>query len=507
LVRSKFVVHRVQVAAVYLDYFTFYISSESMQRLKLNLISLILILCTVIADIGPDGVCRILGMIPFTNNGSDHHRYIGNSSVAYNNIGFSHLASLEMAVRHFNDRNAEIVPELEHLDCDVLLVNEKNFDTESGGHAAAKSLMSYFEEGLLLNRSKPCAIVGPSEEVPVGEVSVIAQTFNVPVVAYGSIDMRLVNPKYYPLTTRTSLDADSIAHAMVDFLVTAQNRTNFVALLYPEYTDTDIQMHEYVSEHFIERNITSFISIGYIPMSDHNEESKLINSFEEASRKIKASGYRTVVAIFSKPEKEISIFAKAADKFGITNGDHFWLISREADEVDIFGNLHWENDKSFHKLMTGAAFILPIENFIFNDENDPFLRTWRSQGSDLVDTINMQYPIHNLSSSGYFHGHHDYFLSFRPERGAGFLFDAVMSIGLGACRERTKVKQQTSSMEHLKGIRNSYFQGSTGILSYEAKEDIAGSRLFDSLTIGAFNIFNLSANNHVDSVTGWYVPL
>ena len=116
--------------------------------MNLNVISLILLLCTVVADIGPDGVCKILGMIPFTKNGSDHHRYVENTSVIYNNIGFSHLASLEMAVRHFNDRNPEIVPELENLDCDVILVNERNFDTQSGGHAAAKSLMSYFEEGL-----------------------------------------------------------------------------------------------------------------------------------------------------------------------------------------------------------------------------------------------------------------------------------------------------------------------------------------------------------------------
>jgi hypothetical protein len=203
-----------------------------MLSLTMMLLFFVLFLKFVTGRIGSDGVCNILAVLPFTYIGLDHRIVVQDENdrmtKTNNNVAYSHFATLEMAVRHFNERNSVIVSDLANIDsCSVTIVNVKYIDSQSGGHSAAEHLFTYLLHVSASNSiSSICAIIGPNEEVPLYEVSTIAQTFDIPILAYGGMDMRLVKSTYHPYTTRSSADANSISYAIVDYIVSVHNRTN-----------------------------------------------------------------------------------------------------------------------------------------------------------------------------------------------------------------------------------------------------------------------------------------
>ena len=111
-----------------------------------------------------------------------------------------------------------------------------------------------------------------------------------------------------------------------------------------------------------------------------------------------------------------------------------------------------------------------------------------SQGEDLVDEVNRICPVKNKTDPGYYFRLPDYFNTTDPEIGAGFLFDAVMSIGFGACVARNESEPVTSSLDHLNGIRESDFQGSTGKVNFKDTSSTPGSRRSSGLTFGGYNL-------------------
>lgn len=103
-------------------------------------------------SIGPDGLCPTIGVIPFTNNGSDHP--------VTNNLGYSQLAALTLAIKHFNARESTVVPELRRLSrdvCNVTLENPLNVDSQNGGHNAATVMITGIRDGNSTTYRTTCA--------------------------------------------------------------------------------------------------------------------------------------------------------------------------------------------------------------------------------------------------------------------------------------------------------------------------------------------------------------
>lgn len=107
---------------------------------------------TARAYIGPDGQCSTIGVIPFTNNGRDHP--------VSNEIGYSQLAALTLAIKHFNDRDSTVVRELRRLSrdiCNVTLENPLNIDSQNGGHNAATVMIDILRNDSDGTFRNPCA--------------------------------------------------------------------------------------------------------------------------------------------------------------------------------------------------------------------------------------------------------------------------------------------------------------------------------------------------------------
>jgi hypothetical protein len=163
----------------------------------------------------------------------------------------------------------------------------------------------------------------------------------------------------------------------------------------------------------------------------------------------------------------------------------------------MFGQagLYYQVDRTFlfpgvgtPKLLRGAAVVQPVENFVVDPEGDEFLKSWQSQGPDMVAEVNLLYPIKDPAEPGYFRGAPDYFRRTLPSVGSGFLFDAVISIGLGGCLARDESQNVTSSLDHLHGIRDVNFEGTTGRVIFKNTPSTPGSRKTSGLTFGAFNL-------------------
>lgn len=165
-------------------------------------------------------------------------------------------------MRQFNLRNPEVVPQLKDLEgCNVVLGNFFSVDSQNGGHSAAAAIINAIRDDVNDTLNPPCAIVGPSLDVPVSEVSTVAQSLQIPLVAYGSVDLRLVNPYFYPYTSRPTPDSQSIAKALVDYTITVHERNNCIVILYP-LTDVGLQLREAMAT-ILEVEGIIWDSIGY----------------------------------------------------------------------------------------------------------------------------------------------------------------------------------------------------------------------------------------------------
>merc|ERR1712176_53139 len=63
-------------------------------------------------------------------------------------------------------------------------------------------------------------------------------------------------------------------------------------------------------------------------------------------------------------------------------------------------------------LLRGSAFITPTEPFLFDPDNDPFLKAWRENDEEFVKLVNSKYPFQNRGKPD------NYFQKFQPQFGS-----------------------------------------------------------------------------------------
>jgi hypothetical protein len=178
-------------------------------------------------------------------------------------------------------------------------------------------------------------------------------------------------------------------------------------------------------------------------------------------QKMKEDGYRTIVLFLHDPLSEILLLADAAEEFEMNRGEHLWIF------VGYFDGsfTHRASEPQFAnvtKLLSGAAFVMEAENSLLDPAGDRFLSSWLQQDATFVERVNSFNPI-DEGEPGYFHAEENFFQTHvLPEFGAGFLYDAIMSIGIGACLAAANVNNgAVSGLSHLEGVRSVDFHGAS----------------------------------------------
>jgi hypothetical protein len=279
-------------------------------------------------------------------------------------------------------------------------------------------------------------------------------------------------------------------------------RTDFVAVL---HAMSETQIHQQTTLVSLMENLgMRTVSFGYIPIFSNLDSVMDVymkeNSLAANLAQLKDLGYRTIVVLSEPRELELVIptLAEEADKLGLTDGDYLWcfyggLDLAFIDDPEIQGN------SQIKKLLGGAAMVMPVDNFLANPSGDNFLSAWRTPSETYLERLEAFNPIPE-GMPGYKYGDKDYFTNIGPEPGAGFLYDAVMSIGIGACLAQGQT--ELSGASHLAGIRAVNFTGASGQILYGDNPVIApGTRKCETVTYGAFNLFPARGNK--ESTVGY----
>jgi hypothetical protein len=360
-------------------------------------------------------------------------------------LGFSHMAAGLLAVEHFNSRDSSIVSELAdpfyHDECKIQLVNEVIIDSGELDHGAVQAL---WDSMLNNNTPAPCALAGPYWDLPGLELSVLATAQRLPLVVHRSFNTRLIYPLYSPYANVVYPSLEAGMQALVDFLHFT-NRTNYISFLHA-VSDGGIQTKDILEAAFQRlQMIASEHSYITSPYSGGQES----NSILQAMRSLQKQGFKTIVVSTEFYGSEIPAIANAAAALGmLETGEYMWVwfgpfaLEHEAGE-----------NTNVTQLLHGSFWIKPKENHL---PGDPFFNLWRQLNATTVERLNAMNPMNKGSSGGFVAGP-NFFQHQFPQPGSAFFYDAIMSIGIGAC-----LANGTTSEQHLMGIQAANFQGATG---------------------------------------------
>ena len=237
--------------------------------------------------------------------------------------GLLQLSTAVMAIEHFNQRDTSIVPELENIqDCPIQIDYDKLIllDTETLESNALKKILSEKYDYV------PNVIVGPYNEIPALELSVMASSLRIPMISHRAMDHNFLLPNKHPMVTQVNPDLYAEVEFLGDYLVHTE-RKDYIAVLYAANSDSAIQRLEafrgVATKKWGIQNIRAF---GYyskaMPLSSEAE----VPTIEEAFQKLAATGYRTVVWITSYIDDDMVPVGMEASKHGLDTGNHLWVL-------------------------------------------------------------------------------------------------------------------------------------------------------------------------------------
>ena len=409
------------------------------------------------------------------------------------------MAAAVLAMDQFNNRDPTVVSELASLgDCNIVfdMNNSYFFDTGIFNHRSTQLL----QEEVIKTGVIPCAIAGPHNDLPAQLLSTFAASVEIPLVAHRAFNSRVNTDFFSPYSNQVYPHQLAMIDALLAFLRYTK-RTNYIAILYSAAGDTSTQRQESLASRLKAEGMRYRPYAFEYEYSQGDEVNEAL-TLNTTLTNLKNDGYRTVVVMLDFPEWELQLIADAAEEVGGVNGDdYFWIyaggIDLSAFSLTPVGLVLNDISISF---LAGSAMLSPLEGFQAADpDNDPFAISWKSQNASFVDRVNAYVTIGN-DEPGHYTAFPDYFQQLLPEPGAGFMFDAVMSIGIGACVAK---KYNTSS--HLEGIRAVDFTGATGRVRLGNEMWIRGGRNSSDAVFGVVNLFHEFAarnQNEWDSLFG-----
>lgn len=364
-----------------------------------------------------NSACPLIGLIPFSVNGEDYPSYMVD-------FGYTHMAAALLAVDHFNERNPVVVPQLADplaQDCSVELPEPLFANT----NAVVENTASFLVD---VSKGEYCGMVGPFNNKPTLAAANFALGLEIPMISHGAYDIQVSGQKRFPLTGRTCSQIHSLTEVLLSFM-RSHGRTDYLSTIAP--IDEGGLQYMTVADHKAKQaGVTGHITFSTRPPFEDTFQPN--DGIGYAIQKTKEAGYRNIFFVMRHVET-LSIFAKYAEQFGMLNGEYFWMTSGDIDfeQVSELASI----DANVSKLVRGLTSFRWLDGFEYDYDNDRMLQAWRNQNETFVDRLNSLHPVQNNGTPGYFQAEADYFQTSKPHRGAGFIYDAVMSVALGKCKE------------------------------------------------------------------------
>jgi hypothetical protein len=397
------------------------------------------------------------------------------------------MAAALLAAKHFNERDASVVPELAQLgDCDVQLDlnHSKVVDTGVMGQFGLNGMQDWIQD-----RGAPCAVAGPSFGTATKVLSVLSTSVQIPIVATGGMDFDLLFNFSHPFLSTTSPSLLVLPGVVGSYLM-KEGRNDFIAIVH-SLAPTSTQIAQLTMRLLRSWGVRA-VPIGFAPtgLQASNQLFEAENDITAALNEVKALGFRTIVVISVEPftlEPMYPEMAQAAETFGLNTHEYVWAFF-PGPSLSHFENPALDRNPLIGKLFSGAALVKPVEKFALKGVDDLFMQAWRAQGASFLRLLESFNPIMD-GGPGRYNASENYFTTIDPEHGAGYLYDAVISIGIGACRVR-QFSNGTSvnGFVHMRGIQSSQFSGASGPIGFKRQFIEPGIYTGASSRFAVFNL-------------------
>lgn len=183
------------------------------------------------------------------------------------------MSAALLAMEHFNARNGSVVPDLaNYTDCSI------KFDTNTSRVLDTGSITHLAAESLWQQDVVPCAIAGPFNDVPAIDLSVMALSAKIPLVAHRAHNLRITSDYLSPYSSQTYPGSLSSAHKVVEFLL-HKGRSDYIGVLY-SLTETGIQRQEAMAVE-LDHYRLSWMSAGYSFEHEHHGEEECTEGGEQ----------------------------------------------------------------------------------------------------------------------------------------------------------------------------------------------------------------------------------
>lgn len=411
--------------------------------------------------------------------------------------GWVQLASALMAVDHFNQRDASVVSELPSLlqDCsDVKISDISVLDTGTNEHLAI--------EDLLRIRDTPNAIVGPYNEIPALELSVLATTLQIPIVAHRADDSNLLMADKHPYFSQVNPDTLSEVAFLGSYL-NHTGRDDFIAVLYSTSAST-MQKVDLLRVILLDQHKMSQVrTFSYHNTNDGITKALPDASIQSALERVKATGFRTIVWITDDIPQDAHLVHEAASSLELDLGHHFWIIpggnnqqnSQEQFEFIEYARENFQPTNFF----VGSAFLTSYDGTSMTTRN-AFENATLALNQSFVQRLDAITPIPDYYNWSYAANNNETWGAILQDLmswwlGTGYIYDATMAVGIGACQalldkhKNRSVSNTTillNGKDHLRGIRSLDFQGATGRIAF--KGHTSGSRLEGTEPMAVINL-------------------
>ena len=292
-------------------------------------------------------------------------------------------------------------------------------------------------------------MIGPIEPRACEGTSVLTENLRIPQIAYATIDRRLDRSQDFPTFVRNIPTAVDYAETISTLVQRDVWKREYLGVIYDQ-SDYGEQFEDPLED--------AEDTLEYVTITEHVEEDNP-ETWDESFGEAEGEGYHTIFFATDRPSMLDKIAVVAEDK-GLIGEDFLWIMTGDILPPEIFATVRFEVDSPADRLLRGAYLVTNYDPFIYEPTDDPFLEAWKSTGDEMLDRLKALHPL-SPNDPGYYVGEPGYFQSTTPAEYASFLYDAIITAGISAC------KSQQSGDSHLSEIFKSDFVGASGRVVYK----------------------------------------
>jgi hypothetical protein len=361
----------------------------------------------------------------------------------------SYHAATVMAISQFNLRDSSIVPELARLSNCSVYFELPFFSRRSTENNAVRALWE------LTKNQEPCVVLGPLDLQSAQQIQDLCTGMGFPLInQFETIDPEQENSFSFfngiPMTVKTQ--------AMMEFI---QDRIGLNI-----WQSSNAQISHLIRESAEKRGMTVEI------FSDQGKQENTRNDLLSMKR----NGIKTIFLSLNKPSGLVNI-AIYLDELSMLTSEYMYILSPEAAPPDVFSlvNVDQHMNSAFSKLLARSLVFDQVDHFLLHPDESKFLKAWREQ-QGLLPTIENDYQ---------------FFQKHNPLAGASFVYDAIMSVGIGKCYEQgvqnNPFVESHDQRQDITWVPELEFHGASGEMQY-VRIGRHYARVSNKLTVGIYSI-------------------